>query len=72
MDQLFDRDMTTLDALRVLRLGEIIGDIEQGDKAGEWKCLVTARKKGSREVGVATIVANQNELIIKTVMWVDE
>lgn len=66
-----ERDITTLDALRVLRAGEIRGDIEPGAGASEWKCKVTAKKKGSREIGVITVVLQSGRLFIKTVEWED-
>ncbi|GGZ21939.1 DUF4258 domain-containing protein [Asticcacaulis endophyticus] len=65
------RDITTPDALLVLRTGDIIGDIEPGRSNGEWKCKVVARKRASREVGVVTVVSQLGRLVIKTVEWED-
>lgn len=66
-----ERDITTLDALRVLRSGDIVGDVKAGMSTGEWKCKVVARKKGSRAIGVATVVLRSGRLFVKTVEWED-
>lgn len=71
LDRMEERDLTTMDALRVLRSGDIVGNIEMGRGAGEWKCKVVARRKGSREIGVATVVLRSGRLFVKTVEWED-
>lgn len=70
-DRMVERGITRQDAIRVLRTGHIEGDIEPGNYAGEWKCKVTANVKGSREIGVVTIVAQGNTIFVKTVEWED-
>jgi hypothetical protein len=37
-ERMVERGFTDRDAIRVLTLGEIKGDIIPGAKAGEWKC----------------------------------
>lgn len=69
--QMEKRDLTSLDALRVLLTGHVHGDIEAGQNVGEWKCKVVAKRKGSRAVGVAVIVIRQGRLFVKTVEWED-
>lgn len=71
LDRMDERGITTLDALRVLRTGDIDGSPEAGRGAGEWKCKVTAKIKGNREVGVITVVMGAGSLFIKTVEWED-
>lgn len=66
-----ERGITDLDALRVLRTGEISGPIEPGKYVGEWKCKVVGVVKGRREVGVATLLIRNRKLRIKTVEWED-
>jgi superfamily I DNA and/or RNA helicase len=66
-----ERGITTLDALRVLRTGDIKGPVEPGNNRGEWKCKIVKRMKGSREIGVVTVVINTGRLFIKTVEWED-
>lgn len=70
-ERMEERDITTLDALRVLLSGHISGEVTAGKSPGEWKCKVVARRKGSREIGVVTIVMNAGRLFIKTVEWED-
>ena len=66
-----ERGITTLDALRVLRQGEIEGPIQAGTNKGEWKCKIVKKIKGSRDVGVITVVMSDGRLFIKTVEWED-
>jgi len=71
LDRMELRSITTLDALRVLRFGDIHGDVQPGRQAGEWKCKVVARKRGHREIGVVTIILRTGRLFVKTVEWED-
>ena len=71
LERMEERDITTLDALRVLRSGEIRGAIEAGKTPGEWKCKMVAGRRGSREIGVATVVLTSGRLFVKTVEWED-
>jgi hypothetical protein len=71
LDRMEERDITTMDVLRVLRTGDIDEDIQAGRTSGEWKCKLVARKKGSRSVGVATVVLRSGRLFLKTVEWED-
>ena len=70
-ERMVERGITRLDALRVLQRGHIEGSIEAGQSQGEWKCKVVGHVKGSREVGVVTIVKAGNCLFVKTVEWED-
>lgn len=70
-DQMYERDISDTNALRVLRNGDIEGDIVPGRSAGEWKCKMVAMIKGNRDVGVVTVVVNGQRLFIKTVEWED-
>jgi len=69
--RILERGINDEDAIRVLVLGEIRGDIAPGHNVGEWKCKVVARIKGSREIGVVTITLNMSKLFVKTVEWED-
>jgi len=70
-DQMVDRDISDADALKVLRNGDIEGEIVAGRSKGEWKCKMVTRIKGNRDVGVVTVVVNGQRLFIKTVEWED-
>ena len=71
LDRMEERGITTLDALRVLRAGDIKGTVEPGKNTGEWKCKIAKTMKGSREIGVVTLVLSANRLFVKTVEWED-
>lgn len=71
LERMDQREIIRLDVLRVLRIGHIKGDIEAGKNAGEWKCKFVARLKGSRDIGVVTLVISNAKLLIKTVEWED-
>lgn len=70
-ERMEERGISRLDAIRALRVGDIVGAIEAGANPGEWKCKVVERRKGARALGVVTIVVNQDRLFIKTVEWED-
>lgn len=70
-DRVEERDITTRDALVVLRTGLLDDEIEAGRSSGEWKCKMTKTMKGRREVGVVVIVIRDAELFVKTVEWED-
>ena len=70
-DRMDERGITTLDVLRVLRVGDIVGEIEAGKGTGEWKCKIVERRRRAREIGVATVVMWESKLLIKTVEWED-
>jgi superfamily I DNA and/or RNA helicase len=71
LDRMEERGITTLDVLRVLRAGDIKGSIDAGKNIGEWRCKIVKQMKGTREIGVVTIVKNADRLFIKTVEWED-
>lgn len=71
LERMEERGITTLDALRVLRQGDIKGGIEAGINTGEWKCKIVRQIRGSREVGVVTVVMSSGRLFVKTVEWED-
>ncbi|WP_113891626.1 DUF4258 domain-containing protein [Roseiarcus fermentans] len=71
VDRMEERGITRLDALRVLRGGDIRGEIKAGRACGEWKCKVVMNLKGSRNIGVVTLVVKMQRLFVKTVEWED-
>lgn len=70
-ERMEQRAITRIDLIRVLTRGHIEGDIIPGNRAGEWKCKVVANVKGSREIGVVTLLINNDRLLIKTTEWED-
>jgi len=72
IERMDERGVTDEEVLSVLRLGEIRGAVAPGDGCGEWRCKVVARPRGSRLLGVVTIVMLDDYLFIKTVEWEDK
>lgn len=70
-ERMESRSITRLDVIRVLTRGHIEGSIVPGDNLGEWKCKVVANVKGSRDIGVATLVIGADKILVKTVEWED-
>ncbi len=65
-------EITQADVFRVLELGSMEGVPIQGAKKNEWKATIVFRPKGSRGIGVATVlVDNLQKLLVTTVMWRD-
>lgn len=71
LDRMDERGITTIDVIRVLQCGEIIGEIEPGRRPGEWKCKVVERRRRAREIGIATIIFREERLFVKTAEWED-
>lgn len=69
-DQMFKRGITDLEALTVLRIGEIAGVPWIEEEIGGRACKVVFRPKGSRTIGVVTVILAV-ELLVKTVEWED-
>lgn len=65
------RSITRIDVIRVLTRGHINGEVVPGQNPGEWKCKVVANVKGSREIGVATLVIGGDRILVKTAEWED-
>lgn len=70
-ERMDERGISDLDALRVLRAGDLSGPMSPGKYPGEWKCKVVAPIKGRREVGVVTLLIKKRKLRVKTVEWED-
>lgn len=61
-------------ALRVLRSGDILGNVRPGQSAGEWVVKVVgpiSHERGARNVGVVTVVLDADSLFVMTVEWED-
>lgn len=66
-----ERSITDDMIYEVLRNGYISGEVRAGREPGEWKCKMTKRMKGAREVGVVTVIINNNRLLVATAEWED-
>lgn len=71
-ERALERGIRPRDAMSVLRIGDIEGDIVAGRKPGEWRCLIRGPLDwSSREIGVVTVVIAKRRLLIVTVEWMD-
>lgn len=70
-ERMIERGILADDLYEVLRLGELKGRIVPGGSDNEWKCKIAGRPRGSRQLGVVTIVKMDEYLFIKTVEWED-
>lgn len=71
LERMVERDIFDVDVLRALRHGMICGNPERGQNEGEWKCKMTMRIRGTREIGVVAIILRTDGLFVKTVEWED-
>jgi hypothetical protein len=72
LDRMPERGFDSFDVLHTIKTGEIVGPIEPGAKAGEWKVKIVSWVDGaSRRMGVVVIVVRESRLLIKTTEWED-
>lgn len=69
-DRQDERGITDRMIFEALRTGHI-QDVEPGKGVGEWKCKMTKRVKGTREIGVVTVLLAGDRLLVATVEWED-
>lgn len=69
-DRSNEREISTIDAIDVLRTGTIKSGVVPGKSPGEWVCKI-AKKIDPRkpEIGVVTVVINEMSLLVVTVEW---
>lgn len=70
-ERMNQRDINSIEVLRVLRNGRLKGEITNGKCDGEVILTVADQIKGRREAGVVTVVQNGKKLIVVTVEWED-
>jgi Domain of unknown function (DUF4258) len=66
-----ERGIDDADVFRLLREGVVVEAPEPAEP-GEWKCKIVRRIRGSRDVGVITIILQSGRLFVKTVEWEDQ
>lgn len=67
-ERMDERQIFDVDVFRTLRAGFIDEEPEKTEY-GEWKCKVTLKIRGGRDLGVVTVILNNGKLFIKTVEW---
>lgn len=70
-ERMDERDIPIRIALSVIREGIIMGPIEPGRSAGEWKAKITKNVPGRRDVGVVVLLIRDDHIRVKTVEWED-
>ena len=71
-DRMDKRDISDADVLRILRNGDLRGDVKQGQEENEWKLKIVYLLRETREAGVVAIVhPNSTKLLAVTVEWED-
>jgi len=69
-DRIGERAILSRDVYRILQEGIVEGTPASED--GEWKVIMVKRMPGTRTAGVVTlIVADNDEVFVKTVEWMD-
>jgi hypothetical protein len=71
LERMAERDITDIVAVEVLRRGQPKGDIEAGNRTGEWKVKMVFATKGRREVGIVVVTIHDRRLLVKTAEWED-
>lgn len=72
LSQMAMRSITDVEVIRALLLGEISGVPWHEPEIGGRACKVVFRARGSRAVGVVTVILERDALLLKTVEWEDE
>lgn len=70
-ERMWERDISAMEVFEVLRLGHIDGVPWVEPETKEQACKVVFKKKGSRAIGVVTILLTDDGLLVKTVEWED-
>lgn len=71
-DRVEERSILQEDVYRILERGMVNDAPEYIEETKEWKVVVVKRMPGTREAGVVTlVVADDDTLFVKTVMWMD-
>lgn len=70
-DRMEERGIDDTDALRALQRGHCLEDPVPGKGQGEWKVKMVWEVRGSRDIGVVTIIMREGRLRVVTVEWED-
>lgn len=71
LQQMGARGITDVEAIRVLLVGDIAGLPWFEQEIGGRACKVVFQPRGSRTIGVITVVLDGSGLLVKTVEWED-
>ena len=73
-DRVEERSITQVDAMTILRQGNIEGTPELAANGTDWKVTVVRRMPGGRDAGAVTVIYRppSEELFVVTVEWMDK
>ena len=70
-ERVSEREITREDVFDILRTGQC-RDKPKRNERGNWQAIIAKRIAGQREAGVVTVILEDEEnLIIRTVEWMD-
>ncbi|HXP98239.1 MAG TPA: hypothetical protein VN809_16115 [Telmatospirillum sp.] len=70
-DRSKEREILTVDIYRILREGMVLDAPTK--VTGGWEAVIRRRIRGTRDAGAATILLKDDDsVIVKTVMWIDQ
>ena len=71
LDRMEQRGIDDTDALKALQRGHCLEAPVPGKQQGEWKVKMVQEVRGSRDIGVVTIIMVEDRLRVLTVEWED-
>lgn len=70
-DRMKERGILDSEVFRVLRNGDVRGEIENARETGGKKVKMVHLTRGNREVGVVVVILSDSRLKVITVQWED-
>lgn len=65
-----ERDISDIEIYRGLQRGHVLDEPTLTSRR-EWKCKVQYQTKGTRDIGIVTVILTSGRLFVKTVEWED-
>lgn len=70
-DRMEERGITPNEVIQVLKKGHVYDMPVPGKKKSEWKCKVERHARGNRDIGVVTIIMQEQRLFLVIIEWED-
>jgi hypothetical protein len=70
-ERMDERGLDSDAVLRILRGGDVEEEPTEADKPGDWKIKMVRRMATGRFAGVATVLTQDNRLVLTTAEWED-
>ena len=62
-------DISDVLIIRAVRNGRLLGNIQQGNARGEWRCFLTFRVKGFRSGGIIEATFSEGRVFVEDIQW---